>query len=280
MAFTITRAMAGVKETGEPLPVISELYELYQKGIEFRRSQVICIAGMPGSQKSGFATWLALKWGVPTMYMSADMDPFTATTRVAGLLTDRTSKQAAVALNSGGPEADEIGRLAADLKLRFVFDSQPSLDDIDDELYAWVEIYDEYPTLIVVDNLLDMEPLSEVPHESDKGILLELKELARRTNSLVLVLAHNKEGTDPSVPAPAKALQGKVSQPLALLLSIALASNGQEVMPFRFCAVKNRTGPADPSGRDYVEIFAEPAKTKFMPRNIYAPTSSYRPRPD
>jgi hypothetical protein len=212
---------------------------------------------------------MSLKWNVPTLYFSADMDPFTATTRVGGVLTDQTSKQAAITMHSDGPEGDAIRRRALNTRLKFAFDSQPSLNDIDDELEAWVETYDEYPTLIVVDNLLDMEPLSEVSHESDKAILLELKDLARRTNSLVMVLAHNKEETDPSIPSPAKALQGKVGQPLALNLSIALANTGGDTMPFRMCAVKNRIGPADPSGKDYIELIAEPAKTKFMSRNFY-----------
>lgn len=266
MAFSISRAMSGVRESGEPLPFIKELRPLYKLGVNFRRDQVICIAGRPGSQKSGFATWLCTQWNLPTLYFSADMDPFTATTRVGGIFLEKTSAEVADIMQADTAQSVDAKRLhdmSFKSNIEFVFDSSPSIESMNDELEAWLEVHDDYPAIIVVDNLLDVQGVSEEQHKSDLHLLLSFKELARNTNSLVVVLHHNKETGDPEFPSPAEGLQGKVSQPLALLLSIALAHNDENTMPFRVACVKNRTGPADPSGKRYAELVAEPAKTLF-----------------
>lgn len=266
MAFSISRAMTGLRESGEPLPFIKELAPLYKMGVNFRRDQVICIAGRPGSQKSGFVTWLCTQWNLPTLYFSADMDPFTATTRVGGIFLEKTSAEIADIMNrdpASNPETLRLQEASLNSNLQFVFDGSPSIESMNDELEAWLEINDDYPAIIVVDNLLDVQGIAEDQRVSDLNLLLAFKDLARDTNSLVIVLHHNKEAGDPAFPAPADGLQGKVSQPLALLLSIALAHNDENTMPFRVACVKNRTGAQDPTGKRYAELVAEPAKTLF-----------------
>src|SRR5690606_26140060 len=108
----------------------------------------------------------------------------------------------------------------------------------DAEIDAWVEFNDEFPKLIIVDNLLDVEPLSDQEFASHKAILLELKSLARRTGALVLVLAHAKEEGDPAFPAPKSGLQNKVSNTPAIMLSVALEPGADDKSIFRVAPVK------------------------------------------
>lgn len=267
MAFTAHRALRDAREAGKPLPRIPELDALYALGVKPRAGELALVYGQSGSQKSGLATWLSVKWGKPVLYISADMSQRTASHRLTSIYADMTSDEVGELMAStdeGDRElaADLIGRMRH-CNVSFVFDSEPSLDDIDAEVDAWVELYDEYPAIIVIDNLLDVEPLSDNEFASQKAILLELKTLARRTGALVLVLAHAKEEGDPAFPAPKSGLQNKVSNTPALILSIALEPGVGDDSILRIAPVKLREGKSDPTGKSYVELIATPSKTQF-----------------
>lgn len=267
MAFAAHRALREASDVGYPLPRIAELEDLYQIGGYFRYGELALIYGQSGSQKSGLATWLSVRWGVPTLYFSADMTQRTATHRLASIYENLTSDQISKLLSSKD-EADQeeafdlISRMRHS-RVSFVFDSEPSLDDMDAEVDAWVEVHDAFPSVIIVDNLLDVEPLSDSEFASHKAILLELKTLARRTGALVLVLAHAKEEGDPHFPAPKSGLQNKVSNTPAIMLSVAIEPGQGDTSIFRVAPVKLREGKSDPTGKTFAELLATPAKTQF-----------------
>lgn len=270
MAFAAHRALRQAKDAGRPLPSIPELTELYKKGFTPRVGELALIYGQSGSQKSGFATWLAVRWGVETLYFSADMSQRTASHRLASIYAGMTSDEVNDLFASDDPydqqRANQLSEQLRHCGVSFVFDSEPSLDDIDAEIEAWVEVHDAYPDVIIVDNLLDVEPINENEFQSQKAILLELKTLARVTGAFVLVLAHAKEQGDPFMPAPKSGLQNKVSNTPALILSIALEPSAGETSILRLAPVKLREGKSDPTGRTFVELIATPSKTTFAAR--------------
>lgn len=266
--LSATRSLQKAKEGSVPLPEIGALIDLYTGHFRFRPrcGEVTMIAGQPGSQKSGFILWLASQLGLPTWYLSADMAQHTATERLAAAATGHTTEEVAEGLQQG---EEAFYSDAIPEAFRFCFNPNPDADDIAGEMEAWVEAWDSYPRIIVLDNLLDIVPSSgENEYAGYKSILLDAKTLARETGAAVFILHHMSEaGTDPNYPAPRKALQGKVSQTPENILSVALC--GDE---FRVSVVKHRNGPGDASGKNYVSLRAKPECNQFERWSRPAPT--------
>jgi hypothetical protein len=219
------------------------------------------LAGVPGSQKSGFALWLAVRWGLSTLYFSADQDQHTTVTRLAGVITGH-SKDTVTAGLDGSAEGYYLEALE-DVPITFCYDTAPGLDDVEQELAAYVELYDEWPEVIVVDNLINIQ----IDHDNEwsalRLVLTELQAMARLTGAAVVVLHHMAEGSvDPTMPAPRKALHGKVSQRPEVILSLAFNGNENGLLVAK---VKDRHGPADPTGKTFVRLAVEPEKTRFLP---------------
>jgi KaiC/GvpD/RAD55 family RecA-like ATPase len=242
------------------MPHVPALRPLYNLGTKLRRGQLAMLVGRPGSQKSGFAMWLVKSWGLPTLYVSGDMSQYTAAMRVTSMHTGLTNDEIEARVNTGDDAF--ISEALAESNIQFVFNSEPTLDDIDHEIDAWVERFDSYPSVLVVDNLLDMAPLSESSFQSNRNLLLEFKDLCRRTNAFVLVVHHNKEEGDPNYPAPSRAIQDKVSQTPEVAISIALDQSGDRPR-FRGATVKNRGGPASQDATRWFELSADPSRTWF-----------------
>lgn len=259
--LSATRSLSKAREAGVPLPEIPELIDLYTGYFRFRPrcGEVTMIAGQPGSQKSGFALWLASRLKLPTWYLSADMAQHTATERLAAAVTGHTTEDVAEGLQQ---DADEFYAAAIPPMFQFCFNPNPDGNDIAGEMDAWVEAWDSYPKVIVLDNLLDIIPPSgDNEFAGYKAILLEAKTLARSTGAAVFILHHMSEaGTDPFYPAPRKALQGKVSQTPENILSVAFRPDSHE---FHVSAVKHRNGPSDASGKIYVTLKALPECNRF-----------------
>lgn len=280
--YTATRALTRAKQTGTPLPELEALHDLHHGYFQFRfrGGQQTMIAGQPASQKSGFAIYLAAQWahqhGVSVLYVSADMDQHTAATRLVASVTGHTTSSVSAALETGNESAysEEMDRLP----VRFVFNPNPTVDDIWLELDAWVELWDEWPRVVVLDNLLDIiPPGGENETTGYKAILLDGKTVARKTGASVITLHHMSEaGSDPAYPAPRKLVMGKVSQTAENVLSVAL---GEDQRQFRVGVVKQRNGPCEPTGQRFETLHVEPQRNLFerllpmsAPRTVWEAT--------
>lgn len=142
--------------------------------------------------------------------------------------------------------------------IQWCFDSSPSLQDVADELDAYVELWDEYPPVIVVDNAMNIEGSSDEGSGGLRFVLSELHRLGRETGSAVLVLHHAREEGNPLEPSPREKVQGKVAQLPEIILTVAL--DGEE---FKIAPVKNRNGFQDPTGKTYRRLTAIPEKATF-----------------
>jgi len=259
------RALTRARQIGVPLPELPALHDLYSGfyKFRFRGGQQTMIAGMPGSQKSGFMIYLIAQWaamGLPSLYVSADMDQHTATTRLVASLSGHTTESVASGLSAGAEDyyADLLGNIPA----RFMFNPNPSMDDVRDELDAWVEMWDNYPRIIVLDNLLDIIPVAgDNEFTGYKSILLDGKTLARETGAAVFTLHHMSEsGGDPTKPSSRKFIMGKVSQTPENVLSVAM---NEELTQFLIAVVKQRNGPSDATASNIVTLAIHPERNTF-----------------
>jgi predicted ATP-dependent serine protease len=237
---TLGRAVGKPDIGGEPLPTVFNTFA--QNNIVIRRSEVSMVAGAPGAGKSTVALAIALRSQVPTLYVSADTNAHTMAMRLYSMITGKSQRESEVILSEKPEEAKQV--LGMTSHIFWSFDSSPNLDDLDQEVSAFEEIWGESPTLIVVDNLMDVAMDGGEEFGGMRAAMKELKFLARDTNAALLVLHHTKESYNGDPCPPRSAVQGMVNQLPALILTLGLTVNGM----LGVASVKNRYGKADPSG--------------------------------
>lgn len=136
------------------------------------------------------------------------------------------------------------------------------------EIEAWVEVYDSYPEVIAVDNLLNID-VGEGGHQDYKFALRELQKLARLTGASVHVMHHALENTkDPAKPPAARDTDNKVNQIPEMVLSVA---KDPESDRFLIAHALVRNGKSDPEGMHPTVLFADFDRMVF---------SRYRPAPN
>jgi predicted ATP-dependent serine protease len=238
---TLARAVGSKDIGGEPLPSVFRTFEVNK--VIIRRAEVSMIAGTPGAGKSTLALAMALRAKVPTLYVSADTNAHTMAMRLLSMITGKPQSEAEVLLND-----DVIGsrKIINDSSghIFWSFESAPSLADLDQEVMAFEELWGCAPTLIVVDNLMDIANDGGEEFAGMRSTIKELKYLARDTNAAVLVLHHTKESYSGNPCQPRSALQGMVAQLPALICTVGTNAPGYIAV----APVKNRYGKADPSG--------------------------------
>ena len=247
----LSRAWGGVLTKATPLPDVWNC--LAAKHIKFRRGQVCMVAAAPNAGKSMFALIYAMKAQVPTLFFSADTDTTTVMMRAAAQSSGHTQVSVEANLSNNSHHYDS--HFAKFSHIKWVFDSNPSLDDIELEIKAYVELYGEAPELIVIDNLMNVSAETDNEWAGLRAIMMELHDMARKTEACVLVLHHVSEQSEygnPSNPPARRAIHGKVSQLPALILTLGYDPS-QQVL--RVAAVKNRFGPHTADASDFATLY-------------------------
>jgi energy-coupling factor transporter ATP-binding protein EcfA2 len=248
-----------------PLPRVAALQEMYSLGAQPRAGQFIVVFGEPGCGKSTFMEWYINEMDIPSIYVSADTDATDMTSRLGAMRTGMTVDDVKDALVSGG--RDYIAGEISDSKIWWCYDSNPDLNDIADELACYVELYDEYPACIVIDNAMNVDGSIDDDQGGLRMVFMELRRLSRETGITVFALHHAREEGDPTKPPARQRLQGKVSQLPDLILGVALDQD-----KFYLANVKVRDGKSDPSGLTYATLTADPGRATFKQ---YTPPISY-----
>ena len=252
---TLRRSVRKTDVGGEPLPAPFQAFA--RAGIVLRRAEVTVIAGTPGAGKSSVALHIAARLKQPTLYFSADTNAHTMAMRLISM-SGKMTQQAAENLMKSNPDTAEA-ILSENNHLFWSFESSPTLKDLDEEVSAFETIWGRSPTLIVVDNLMDVALDGAEEFAAMRQIMKELKYLARDTNAAVLVLHHTQEGSQGYPCQPRSALQGKVAQVPAMVLTV-----GQQMLPtgldmyLCIAPVKNRYGKADQTGNTYIQLSFDP----------------------
>jgi hypothetical protein len=199
------------------------------------------VAAAPNAGKSMFALVYVIKANIPTLFFSADTDTATVMIRTAAHLSGHSQLTVETNLQKNPRHYQEY--LSKMQNIQWVFDSSPSLDDIEMEIKAYIELYGIAPELIVIDNLMNVAAETDNEWAGLRAIMMELHDMARKTEACVLVLHHVSEQSEygsPTMPPPRRAIHGKVSQLPAIILTLGYdPSQGM----LRVAAVKNRFGP-------------------------------------
>lgn len=240
-------------DEGDALPAVVQ--SLDAAGARLRRGQLSLIAAAPGGGKSALASHMAVNMeydeftGVPTLYVSADSDQMTIGSRIVmGVLG--VSQETAEELVGTQDEQAYAAFEAATDHIWWSFQASPTLDDIDQETMAYAYAMGQYPHLIVVDNLMDVnEPGEE--YSRYRNIIMFLTELARNTGAHIMLLHHVIGAfTDGNTPIPRSGIRQKVDEKPCLILTLYNVDD----TTIGIQIVKNRNGPASAAGGYGVQI--------------------------
>lgn len=212
------------------------------------------IAGQPGAGKSLLALWIATRWvkdhGLRGLYFSADSSELVQASRALAMVSYGTSVDEAEELLDAGDKA-AIDRLTDDVGgLRWSFEPDISYDSMNEELQAFNELWGGSPDFIVVDNLTDVDGHAEDEWGTMRRVMKGLTSMGRTYGSSVLVLHHTSEEFRDDPCPPRKAIQGKVSQKPALVLTVGEGWGGEK----HVAPVKNRWGPSDKTGKSAIAL--------------------------
>jgi len=237
----LSRAWQSTNVKATPLPYVWKSLNSTDVNVKFRRGQVCMVAAAPNAGKSMFALVYAIKANIPTLFFSADTDTATVMIRTAAHLSGHSQLTVETNLHKNPRHYQDY--LSKMQNIQWVFDSSPSLDDIEMEIKAYIELYGIAPELIVIDNLMNVAAETDNEWAGLRAIMMELHDMARKTEACVLVLHHVSEQSEygsPTMPPPRRAIHGKVSQLPAIILTLGYdPSQGM----LRVAAVKNRFGP-------------------------------------
>ena len=261
----LSRAWGGVLTKATPLPDVWA--NLKVKEIKFRRGQVCMVAAAPNAGKSMFALIYAIKAQVPTLFFSADTDTTTVMMRAAAHTSGHSQITVESNLAANTHYYDQHFESFGHIK--WVFDSSPSIDDLELEIRAYVELYGHAPELIVIDNLMNVTAETDNEWAGLRAIMMELHDMARKTEACVLVLHHVSEQSEygsPTNPPHRRAIHGKVSQLPALILTLGY-DPGEAIL--RVAAVKNRFGPHTADASNYAVLFVNYAACQIGDTDAY-----------
>lgn len=220
--------------------------------VSLRRGQASLLASAPGGGKSTVALCYAIYANLPTLFISADTDLTTMAIRTASAVLGW--QQEMVERYMSDPRVVEA--IESTAHIRWADENQPTVSDIYDEVKAYAEVFGEFPTLIVVDNLIDCQ--AERGGDKDwagtRAVVDGLKRLARESQAHVLILAHaTGRYEDGDEPIPLGGLEWKPGKNVELVLTMH-HGDGQEL---RICPVKNRMGKASAKAGLYVPLYAD-----------------------
>ncbi|QXE37108.1 AAA family ATPase [Streptomyces sp. GMY02] len=262
--LTPARSLTLHSESGKELPRVEAFDALYNLGCRPRHGEVVMIAGRSGTQKSGLALFWVASMNLPTLYFSADMSAFTASSRLASLATGDTTEMVEAGMAEGGRYRETYLNALSGSRITFSFGSPITWRAVDEELEAYVELWNAYPAVLVFDNLMDFEG-AESDYNEQMAVMSGLAELARATEATVIVLHHASDKSweaksDPWTPPSRDQVKGGLSEKPELSLSVALDPTSLE---FKIAVIKQRMGPSDPTARRYATLRCHPETTRF-----------------
>lgn len=259
---TLSLALRNREKEGEPLPQLFKQFDQY--GMKLRRGWLHLFAAAAGGFKSMWSTFLSLHMQyedgtrVPTLYMSADNDKLTFGTAAIASYRNIHVNEAEQLIEQEDPEVlDWLGEVTGHLWVNF--DSAPTTADIAQELDAFATVYGEWPHLLVIDNLMDVDTYGAGESEaiSQNAILGFFRQVARETGAAILVLCHvTGEYVNGDKPIPRSGLMNKIDK----LPQVVLTSFRDDTNSLNISIVKQRRGRAQADGSLYVTLPLVPEK--------------------
>ena len=246
---------------GREFPRVDEFHDLYELGWQPRYGEMSMIAARSGAGKSTFGLFYALKSGLKTMYFSGDMSAFQASVKLACAVRHEDIETVVSRLDSSERQGI-LEQIPTNITLVF---GEITFAGINRHLDAYVELYNEYPELIVIDNLMDIDGC-QGDYTAQTDAMQWLHVLNRDIGSAVWVMAHASDKGErgrnsPHEPPPRAEIKNGLSEKPETVLSVALNPHTNEL---NVAIVKQRLGASDPSGRQYVSITAIPEESRYV----------------
>lgn len=243
---TLIRSASSPRAGGDALNI--RFPELERLEVAIRTEEVSMIAGAPGAGKSTIAMAVAIRSQAPTLYVCADTSEHTMRVRAAAMHTGDLQSEVETRMEADPNYARQVQEPGS--HIWWVFPESPSIESINEEIWAYEEVMGASPELIVVDNLMDVAAEGGLDEWAGlRKTMKALKHVAKSTGAALLVLHHTSE-SDSNDGAPSmRSVQGKVNQLPALILTVGKGEHELYV-----AAVKNRYGQADPFARRYTAV--------------------------
>ena len=234
------------------------------------------IAGPPGAGKSTVALAIAMQAQVPTLYASADSHESTMAIRSLAMCTGIQQSVIEERIQSDPGWATAMLRENAS-HIRWMFDASPTLADLEDEINVYRELMGESPSLVVVDNAVDVTHDSGDEFSSLRSLMREVKWWSRDTGAAFLILHHTSEGYEGYPCPPRSSLHGKIAQIPSLVVTLSsnqpnmmaaaavkkLSSEAKGEQPKAASAANGSTSPAKAPAA--AQVAASPAAAPFHP---------------
>lgn len=254
---SLLKAVLKEDHAGEPIPLPFKSWA--DAGIGFWRGDLAMLAGPPGIGKSTVALTIGARNGLPTLYFSADSSEATQSVRIVSMMSGVPVKSVKAQVDEMGKRAffsqdwvvDAMSRAS---HIKWNYKSQPTLNDLDEEIAAFTLVWGEPPALIVIDNATDVAFESGDEFSSLRELMRQLKVTARDHNCAVIVLHHTSEGFNSDPCPPLSALHGKISQVPSVVVTFGQPTEGY----LAACPVKNRNGYMDRHGRNATYLQYQP----------------------
>lgn len=239
---------------GDPLPAVWP--SLAQTGITLRRGQLVLICAGPGTGKSALILAYALKAGVPTFYFSADSDSFTQLSRMVSIYSECSLEKSMRDVREGRVE-ESVKQQLAESCIRFSYRASPTLDTIESSMAAYDALYEEFPQLVIIDNITNVRSGVEDddPFSGLESLMEYLHEMARETGACVVGLHHvTGPHNDGNRPIPLSGIKGQIGRVPEMILTLHRESDGVGPDFLNVSVVKNRGGRSDPSGNSFASL--------------------------
>lgn len=208
-----------------------------------------------GTGKSAYTLARVLKAEspIPTIYCSADSSADIQLSRSISILTGIRMSESTTAVRRG--DIHPYAAVLDGVPIRFDYAASPTIDDIEDTVAAWYELYGEDAHMIVLDNVTNIRGGSQANDDDPFGGLESLmdwaNDMARQTGAHVAGLHHTTgPHNDGSSPIPMSGVKGQITRVPALVLTL----HKPDAATLAVSTVKNRSGRSDPSGVTFVEL--------------------------
>lgn len=254
---TLSLAMHAGKDQGLPLETCFSNFKY--RGCNPRRGQVTLVAAAPGGGKSAIISHLAVhsRPRIPTLYFSAEMDSMSVGVNTVMSLMNCERDLAEELVRTEDRATQKLLREATS-HIWYNWDSQPSTFDVADEVTAYAYATGAYPHLIVIDNLINIDPEGASDHRVKDAIIHWFQKLASLTNAAVVILHHVTAAyNDGSIPIPLSGLMDQVAKRPRLVLTLYRVSDTL----LGVCIVKNSSRRASPDGSYGCEIAWTPDRS-------------------
>ena len=268
MANSVVLGLKAKRKNAKEMPRIPGFEDLYSLGCRVTQGQVVMVAGRSGAQKSGFALYMVAKWGLPTLYFSADMAASTASSRVASIMTGKTGSEVDALLDTSEGAA-YLFDVTSESNITFCHGNPITWGLVEAEMNCYVMRHNMFPKVVVFDNLMDFSG-ADSDYQAQMAVMNDVTAFARHFGCTTVVLHHATDKSaaavnDPSRPPTRSEIKNGVAEKPELVLTVGLKPpvfhEGRGEM--RVAVVKQREGECDPSAQKFALLSCDPSRTWF-----------------